>query len=333
MNSQRGKTKKRVVTAVAAAAALASVAAGTTVLNNRVSAAERAQVNQAPGNQNDSGQQVVGRDGTQGSGRDGVQTRDGTAVGGTGNHVGGQERRVGPGGQGDRPATGNSAPVNAGDGDQRNGDVAEAPRSSGRDQNNGAGAGSRTDSSGSNSPNAQTGGRVNTGPGSQDDVTNNYPSESPSAGEATLDAVRPADGGTTMGTEAELSITVKKVPTNNNTLFLICAKKSDKPSDPPLYYGRAQLTQPGAQKLVLAFGGEWPDDPSLVGSVRTCGIWTATPEATATLARLMYLDSKKVYIDENDEPYDAERTSLPPGTVQVSEARAITIQRVGAQAS
>jgi hypothetical protein len=333
MSIQWAKAVKRTAAVAAAAATLAGVAAGTTVLNNRANVSDRGQVNQAPGNQNGSGQQSTGRDGTQGTGRDGAQVtgRDGTAVTGTDNDASKKQQTIGPGGQGDRPATGNSAPVNAGDGTQRNGDLSQGPRNDGHGQYNGAGAGSTSDTRRSSSQTAQTGGRVNTGPGSQNDstVTNNYPADAPNAGEATLDSAKPADGGATMGTEAIFSITVKKVPTNGNTLFLICVVKPDNPSAPALYFGRAELTQPGPQKLTIAFGGKWPDDPTLVGSTRTCAIWTATPAATTTLARLMYLDNKQIYADQNGQPYDAERTSLPPDTVQITTGLPIKIQRVG----
>jgi hypothetical protein len=311
----KGSTKRRVDLAtrsavggaVAAALTVGGFLGGVTLLDAGNTAAENGQVQEGDG-----GTQVGGGDGND-------------VVGGNGNRV---RKQSGDGSRGDGFASGSGGPVN-GNGVQRNEDVGDGPRNAGTGrQYVGPGAGAETDD------HTQRGRRIHNGSGSQDDnqTVNNYPGPKPAPphpGTVTMDAVAPADGGRVMGTAATFTVTVKKLPTNGNRLFIVCNLQRHDPSSPDLYYARAELSEPGRQQLTLRFGGKYPDDPTLVGSTRVCFAVTAQSGAAEELARLRYLDNKQIENDPDGVPYDVSRTSLPPGTTVISKSIAVTVERAG----
>jgi hypothetical protein len=148
-----------------------------------------------------------------------------------------------------------------------------------------------------------------------------------------MDGVAPADGGRTMGTLARFTITVKKLPTNGNELFLMCRVPGSDTSNPDLYFGHGLISDAGRQQIDVRFGGAYSDDPTLVGSSRACFVVSAAPGAASDIVRLMYLDSKHITSDPAGVPYDVQRTSLPAGVTILSGSATVTIERVGPPAS
>jgi hypothetical protein len=179
----------------------------------------------------------------------------------------------------------------------------------------------KVDQHGADHPNAADNRRttVNNPPARPDPLT---------GGAAVITDVAAADGGRTMSSTAKISVRVTKLPNNGNTLFLVCELLGGS-GDPNLHYGKAELTELGPQSPVVQFGGALAHDPALIGTVRVCGVVSATRSAGNVLRELMLHDQRGQQNDPDGHPYDMQRTTLPDCTSPpLSKPVTIRVERV-----
>lgn len=329
MNGSEGT--KRIAKVVAATATLVGLLLGTAVVSHEATASGGGTVQEDKGGDQNSNKAQNGSGIQQKSGN---RNGDGTQVNGDGgrtvtghdNQV--EDRPVASGGRGDTSVSGAEGPVHTGDGDQNNGAGAGATTSERHESTTDRHDTSATSDRHDTTATARTGAQVNTGSGSQHNTVNNFPSEAPTPGQVTLFSAAASDGAPTMSSEVSFTIDVAKLPTNHNRLFLVCRRMYDSPSTPDLYYARAEITEPGRQTTTIAFGGSQANDPAVIGTVRTCAVWTEDPGASATVAQLMYFDSHNIEYDPDGQPYDARRTSMPDGSTLITDSLRIEIARL-----
>lgn len=241
-------------------------------------------------------------------------------------------------------------------------DNGPGPRNAGGPQQNGPGVqqngrGAQQNGSGSqyNGPvSRDSGGTRNAGPGTQNNgsistgnhsaqhtqqnnstgqqnnggTVNNYPTPALTGGEAQIESVTPADGGSTMGPAALITLRVTKFPNNGNTLFVAC-DLLNRSSRGHLWFTKQEILVAGRQSITVAAPAELARDPALIGTVRLCTVITADQGAAATLRFLMRMDVAGIKRDPvTGHEYDLDRAELPAGAAPISNQVLITVERI-----
>ena len=148
------------------------------------------------------------------------------------------------------------------------------------------------------------------------------------AGSARVEGVESVDGRPGITPRTRITVRVSDLPNNGNRLFLVCNLLATR-GFANLYYGRVEITGTGRRTYDVAFGGDFQQDPALVGTVRMCGVVSADPIAAATLVLLMDLDRQRIVRDPASGRYfDDDRIELPSGCAFISNQIAVTIERL-----
>ena len=229
----------------------------------------------------------------------------------------------GPVNQGGAPAVqGNSGPVNQGGTGAVQGN--SAPVSQGNQ--------SRVTKSRSSRKNTQAGGKGNQqnngGTFNNSNTTNNAAPDAPvKAGTARLTSVVSSDGKPGISPRVTATVQVTRLPNNGGHLFLVCNLLLTR-GYPNLYYAKAELFAVGVQSVALRFGGSATNDPSIIGTVRTCGVVSADTTGAGELRFLMDRDENAVDRDPEGRYYDDRRAKLPAGCTFLAAPTPIKIVRL-----
>ena len=229
----------------------------------------------------------------------------------------------GPVNQGGAPAVqGNSGPVNQGGTGAVQGN--SAPVSQGNQ--------SRVTKSRSSRKDTQAGGKGNQqnngGTFNNSNTTNNAAPDAPvKAGTARLTSVVSSDGKPGISPRVTATVQVTRLPNNGGHLFLVCNLLLTR-GYPNLYYAKAELFAVGVQSVALRFGGSATNDPSIIGTVRTCGVVSADTTGAGELRFLMDRDENAVDRDPEGRYYDDRRAKLPAGCTFLAAPTPIKIVRL-----
>ena len=229
----------------------------------------------------------------------------------------------GPVNQGGVPGVqGNSGPVNQGGTGAVQGN--SAPVSQGNQ--------SRVTKSRSSRKNTQAGGKGNQqnngGTFNNSNTTNNAAPDAPvKAGTARLTSVVSSDGKPGISPRVTATVQVTRLPNNGGHLFLVCNLLLTR-GYPNLYYAKAELFAVGVQSVALRFGGSATNDPSIIGTVRTCGVVSADTTGAGELRFLMDRDENAVDRDPEGRYYDDRRAKLPAGCTFLAAPTPIKIVRL-----